>query len=101
MTALRKARTIFISRVFQVSKKQKKFNAVCGLCGQFSLSPSSDIGRWSMRDLEGEQALFLDPVSNRLSIDFFDPYTWPTKDDWCLLALLEERQSVHPLDSVQ
>jgi hypothetical protein len=39
----------------------KKFDAVCGLCEQFSLSISSDIGRWSMRDLEGEQALFLDP----------------------------------------
>jgi hypothetical protein len=39
----------------------KYFNAMCGLCEQLSLSPSSDIGRWSMRDLEDEQALFLDP----------------------------------------
>ena len=39
----------------------KEFNAVCGLSEQFSLSPSSDIVRWSMRDLEDEQALFLDP----------------------------------------
>jgi hypothetical protein len=38
----------------------KKFNAVCGLCEKFSLSPSSDVSRRSMRDLEGEQALFLD-----------------------------------------
>jgi hypothetical protein len=39
----------------------KKFNAACGLCEQSSLSTSSDIGRWSMRDLEGAQALLLDP----------------------------------------
>jgi hypothetical protein len=38
----------------------EKFNAVCGLCEQFSLSPLSHIVRWSMRDLEDEQALFLD-----------------------------------------
>jgi len=51
----------------------KKLKAVHGLCEQFNLSPSSDIDRWSMRNLEGEQALFSDHVSNRLSIGFFRP----------------------------
>jgi hypothetical protein len=37
--------------VCQSLEMHKKFNAVRGLCERFSLLPSSDIGRWSMRDL--------------------------------------------------
>lgn len=60
MTAPRNAYTKSSSTGISKLEKHKKFNSVYGLCEQFSLPPSSDIGRWSMHDLESGQALFLD-----------------------------------------
>jgi hypothetical protein len=61
MTTLRKVHTKSSSvGLSKFRKKYKKFNGACGLCELFSLSPSSDIDRWSIHDLESEQALFLD-----------------------------------------
>jgi hypothetical protein len=50
----------YFSKVVDVLRKNRKHKGVCGLCQHFKLSPRSDTDRWSMHDLEGEQALLLD-----------------------------------------
>jgi hypothetical protein len=50
----------YVSKVFDVLRKNRKYKGVCGLCEHFKLSPQPDTDRWSMCDLEGEQALLLD-----------------------------------------